>query len=312
MLAVLCCNFTACSKPRINNAPTNTDITAENNRNRLICENSDSIFYFNYTTIKKLSKDDNSIHDVFTSDDIIEGLEYFNNRLYCKTDNGKNLISMDTNGENVISNDISAVLGEVKPSSYYVFDNNIYLQTMDASVIYKVNTDTLDIELVNIDIKNKFILSEENIFVLKKGDDNKKQIYKQDESGDLVLFSKENGGGVGFVNFTDDYVFYTVNNDDFTSAKLFRVKLDGSNIEVIKEINPRYEKLSILYDANYIYLMDNDKEYWKINKNTLEKSNIISMIDLNDLSYEIANEMLFYTFTDLYYINTCTGEKADL
>ncbi len=300
-------------------------ILQNNNSNYFIAENESDIYYSYFNSIKKLSKEDNSISDVFTfeGDEYIPitTIEYFNNRLYILM--ADELVSMDTNGENILrlnKADVEDTGMDFSSAQMYVFNDNIYVY-MSMESIYMINGETLSLEKSNENIFNKIQVSETETIVLSAEDVNG-EIYLEKEDKTKTLISSEDEKVLLYqVGVSDEFVFYPVyNNTDFEKAansttgiivSLYKIDFNGENKEVIIEFDITSEYQNIKYDAEYIYLIGYKNEVLKINKDTLEES-LITIDETIMGIYDISSEKIFSIFGEPFYIDTITGEKVNL
>ena len=66
------------------------------------------------------------------------------------------------------------------------------------------------------------------------------------------------------------------------------------------------------FDNEYYYISEVNGPLWKINKETLEITDISTIEDVDFALQEVNNEKMFYSFiSDVYYIDTATGEKVE-
>lgn len=304
------------------NLAKTSSIISNNNSNSRTAEDEDFIYYFYMPTVKKMSKADNSVEDIYTFEDIytiVNAFECFGDRLYFLTYKGE-LISMDKNGENLLKarfslDDSEELLEYDSPTpTPYVFGDNLYFIPSDLSAAYRVDPDTLALELADPGIAYQHITSDKTIFI-KKAEDEVGRLYVKPDNEDMTLFSAEDESVIlNRVNFTDYYVFYMAfKSNDFSTLYLYRVDLDGENKVLIKEVGVANNTGNIKYDNEYIYLVASEDEYLKIHKETLEETNIASMVDdVNKVhNHEISNEKFFHAFFE-YYIDGETGEKVEL
>lgn len=227
-------------------------------------------------------------------------------------------ISIDKDGNDVlktlISEDNMEGFSEEAAHSFipYILGDNLYFITGNSGLVYRVDPDTHALELADSEIKNQYITFDKTMFMLK-AEEEVGRIYVKPENGDKTLFSAENESVIlNRVNFTDYYVFYMAFQEkDFSSLYLYRVDLDGENKVLIKKIDLDENNALIKYDNEYIYLVMSDDEYLKINKETLEESNIASLIEESRVFNEVSDEKFFHINILEYCIDSATGEKIN-
>lgn len=297
-----------------------SSIISNNNRNLSTAEDEEFIYYFSLPTMKKMSKADNSVEDIYTFEDIytiVNVFECFGDRLYLLTSEGE-LISMDKNGENILkarfslegSEELLEIASPVPRP--YVFGDNLYFVAGDLSAAYRVDPDTLELELADTGIASQHITSDKTIFITK-AEDEVGRLYVKPDNGDMTLFSaKDESVILNRVNYTDYYVFYMAfKSNDYSTLYLYRVDLNGENKVLIKEVGLGDDNAHIQYDNEYIYLVVSEDEYLKINKETLKETNIASILEGSNSNHVILDEKFFDTLFR-YYIDTETGEEVKL
>lgn len=109
---------------------------------------------------------------------------------------------------------------------------------------------------------------------------------------------------------------FTSENEDFIyfvdAASLKRVsKADSSVTDIYKFDAADYPITAFECWKDRIYLILN-KECFRINKETLKKEDISSVINIDNPLYEISNKKFFYISEKTYYIDSDTGEKCEL
>lgn len=80
---------------------------------------------------------------------------------------------------------------------------------------------------------------------------------------------------------------------------------------LIKEISAQNMYLTY-FDSRYLYVGEYKGPVWKIDKETLETTDISTIAGIDIGLQEVNNEKFFYSFTnDVYCIDTVTGEKTE-
>lgn len=309
---VLCITLIGCSKEENTEyKQEKTDsLVSNNNQNTFISEDEKFIYLTDTVVVKKISKSDNSITDIFIQDiddaKFITSFEYFNGRIYLILEN-TTLVSMDTSGNDIVEFEIP---NEVKNKSKdkvatpYTFDDSLYF-IFDTD-IYRVTTEPLGLEIRDKEIKRMYKTKDETLFI-KKVDGNIGRIYTVDSDGKEHLFSSpEDKVLISNTNFTDFYVFYPSYNEDYTFVNIYRVNIDGSEKTLIKSV-PIGDFLNIKYDNFNVYL-HTSSDFVKIDKETLQETNISNTPDLTDILEPADNKL----FSQLWYIDCANGEKVNL
>lgn len=321
LFSILCLGIFGCTRGFSQDSLQKTSsIISNNNRNMYTAEDNDSIYYVSYDTVKKVSQTDKTITSLYLLEDDftpVVVLEYFKDRVYLITYSYE-LISMDTNGENVKT--VQIPLDDLGEANYLfvpkVFDDNLYLIYSFNGITYKVDPDTLSLEAVSDDITSQYITTDGTLFTMEM-DNDVSRVYITRKGQDKILFSGEDEHVIGNrMNFTNSYVYYAAyKNNDFDNIFLYRVDLDGKNKVLIKEFSFYDRYIDVVYDNRHIYIIVGEEELLKIDKETFKEVNIASKIDFKSLRYEILNGKFVYLinqFDKPYYIDSETGEKVEL
>lgn len=288
-------------------------IVSNNNRNFLTSEDVEFIYYTDSFSVKKISKKDNTVENIYTIKDFVNQIveiECFSDKLYLLTFSNK-LISMSIDGTGIKELE----LVDIDSPSFYTYDNGLYLISNTIGNLYKLNLDDLTLEENDSAIINQYVVADGTTFI-KKIENELGKVYVLSD-GEEQLFSGENESVIlNRMNFTDSYVFYYAFDmkgvEDFSSLKsfyLYRVDLDGGNKKLVKEVDISQNVGDVKYDNEYIYLYVNADEYMKINKETLEETNIIEQVKSFEVS-EISNER-FFNFTGVSFWDSKTGEEIE-
>lgn len=289
---------------------------SNNNQNIFVSEDEEFIYFTDTMTVKKISKTDNSLTQIFPQDmrDAIpiSAFESFNDRIYLLL-NKTTLVSMDKNGNDILKAEIEINLEKenyhtgITP---YIFNDSLYL-IGGGGYVYRVTTAPLDLEPRDGEIKYQYIAANKKLFV-KRLDNGIGKIYTVDSDGKEHLFSSSDENVViNRTNFTDYYVFYLAYNEDFTLMNMYRVNLDGSNKTLIKSVPVSDFFIDVKYDNSYAYLTV-PNGYVKINKETLEETDLTNISGLNEGFLEVIDEKFFCCLGGTYYIDVATGEKTQL
>ena len=329
-LVLVGCDVSKESENHTDNLSKANSVVSNNNRNFLTSEDEDFIYFFDFSTVKKMSKTDSVVEAVYTFESTsnpVTTFECFEDRLYFLTYQG-DFISMDKDGKNLLTSTFSLDASEetleyVSPTpTPYIFGDDLYFIVGDSDAVYRVDPDTLTLEHADSEILSQYITSDKTIFT-KKIENELGRLYVTPFNGNMTLFSAEDESVIlSHVNYTNSYVFYMAfklddpnnvdldNLSDWNSLNLYRVDLDGKNKVLIKEFDLYNDNANIRYDNEYIYLSISGDEYLKINKETLEETNIISVMKEVGANYEISNEKIFQ-FGMTYCIDSETGEKIE-
>ena len=127
----------------------------------------------------------------------------------------------------------------------------------------------------------------------------------------MMLFSDESRSVWNTTNFTDYYVFYAdVDLNNFTQYNLYRTDINGENKTLIKEVPITEATKQIRYDNKYIYLLVSETELLKIDKETLNVTDISTLADEFINCFDVFDEKLFNTLTiGAKCFNTVTGDE---
>ena len=326
LVAVIVCSvLVGCNNSEKNEFLDKTSsIVSNNNMNHLTSEDEEFVYFIDTMTVKKIDKSNHSVEDIYEFDDmynLVSDFECFEDRLYFITHEG-DFISMDTDGENLIKSSFSLDSSELLEYNSpvpqpYVHGKNLYFLVEGGVSVYRVEPDTLALELVDSQIENQYVSSDNTVFT-KKIENELGRLYVTPQNGDTTLFSSEDESVIlTHVNFTNSYVFYTafkfddpndIDLDDLDSLNLYRVDLDGKNKVLIREFELYNDNANIKFDNEYIYLSISDVEYLKINKETLEETNILSVMKKVGNGYEISDGKIFEFGKD-YCVDINSGEK---
>ena len=322
LATVLCLVLAGCNSTPAEDTLYKTKSTVRNNNhNMLIAEDEDFIYFADSDIIKKMSKEDNSVTAIYDSDRDLGfyHVEYADGRVYAlgfeplKNYKFKDIIiSMDTNGENLIKKDFIVPDDRYDDSrtipNGYIHNNRLYYPFNGN--MYKVNPDTLDLEIATEEIKGTYTTADGTVFI-SKTEDSKRRLYTVDENGRLKLFSDTERSIWDNINITDYYVFYAdVDLNNFTQYNLYRTDITGENKTLIKEVPFSEATRSIKYDDKYIYLIVSNTELLKIDKETLQATDISSMIEQFKSCFDVSDEKFFNTINvGAKCYDTVTGEE---
>ena len=290
-----------------------SSILSNNNRNIFIAEDVEYIYFKDVVKIKKMNKADESVTELYTFDasiyEVPTDLEYFDGRVYVFTSLGE-VVSMDTNGENVkkakmpeelINSNIAASKG--------VYNNQLYWFQYET---YRINPDTLEFEKTDNVSTGARVAADGSVWI-KTIEDNVGRLYRADENGELVLFTDETES-VSTSHMTNSYMFYCVYKiGDFSRYYIYRTDVSGKNKTLIKEVELNDVSFRVTFDNRYIYLPIDESKLVKINKETLEETDISVSAQAYNISLgEVCDGKLFETLSSCYYVDLDTGEKVNL
>ena len=298
-----------------------SSIVSNNNRNRIVAEDENYIYFVNMTEVKKISKADDSIETIYEFTDIenlVNTFEYFDGRLYFVTYN-YDFISMDTDGENIIKSKLEIektaemTLGGVPFPHPHVFGGDLYLLLHSPYRAYRVKPDTLEVEKADYEISEQYQTADGTIFT-RKIEEEMTHLYVTTPEGEEKLFSAEDER-VMAAHYTNAYVFYQAfkiddSESQYDSLFLYRVDLDGKNKVLVKEIKVAEAYGPVQFDNEYVYINMNEEEYLKIHKKTLKEENIISVTKDLYLGFEVSNGK-FFALSWTYFIDRETGEMTN-
>ena len=287
---------------------------SNNNQNMFISEADDSIYWTDNYSIKKISKSDNSVTDVFIQDKnefkSITAFEYFNGRIYLLMNN-EVLLSMDENGQDILEFNLQDKIknsAQYPVANLYTFDGSLYI--LSDTDVYHITEKPLGVEIRDNDIRRMYMSKDKTLFIKKLDGDNGR-IYTVDSDGKETLFSSpEDKVLINITNFTDSYVFYPSFKDDYSGIDIYRVNIDGSDKTLLKTI-PIDDFRNIKYDNFNIYIQTS-AGYIKIDKESLKESDIPNTSDLNDFLEPADNKLFSSSWDNMYYIDCTNGEKVDL
>ena len=321
---IMCLTFISCDSSSEVTADNGTlcktiSIVQNNNRNRITAEDENYIYFYNVNEILKMSKTDDSVETIYTfeGDNYMgfNSIEYFDNALYMigmGRDPVLQLATVKTDGtgmNKVTLEDINQI------PNFYTFEDNLYLKYMflGNDRAFEITPGTLDLNPVDIAALSQFNAADGSIFV-KKIEDNRGKLYKTDAAGNTELFLHRDKS-VFFHHITDYYVFYIlIDPVEQLYWEVYRCDLDGNNNTLIKEI-PLMSIGGTAYDNENLYISEVNGPLWKINKETLEISDVLTVNNIefiDTFTHEVNNGKFFYSFTSIvYYIDTVTGEKVE-
>jgi predicted nucleic acid-binding Zn-ribbon protein len=214
-----------------------------------------------------------------------------------------NIYSMDTNGENItqINKNKTGFLGI---SDKYILFNDYPENTAEEDedstdyITYVMNLDGSNIRpvcserLLSITLDGDYIYytdSDKNICKIKVDGTEQKQIletsaYNMNLSGDYIYY----------MNYKDE------ENDDYTVC-IFRVKKDGTNNEIVKELNTYSSFLDVV--GTQVFYMD-----------SLDNAGVINLIDAKTLEeielYSISYESTSYDSSS-YDVSQTVDESTE-
>lgn len=311
LVGIMCFSFIGCNEKQAEDTLHKTiSIVQNNNRNRMTAEDENYIYFYNENEILKMSKADNSVETVYAFEGdnyiVIECIEYFDGAVYMigfgkEASMGMLLATVKTDGTGMKT--VSLGNTGYMPN-FYTYDNTLYLGKNT------LNPDTLELEPEDISIDYLTKTADGTVFE-KKLEGQYGRLYKTDPSGNTQLFL-HNDKSVFMQHVTDYYVFYVlVDPAAFEKFELYRCDADGNNETFIREIS--LEKIrEIHHDNKYLYVGEFEGPIWKINKETLETTDVSTIEDIDYTWQEVNNEKFFYCRGgECYYIDTVTGEKVE-
>lgn len=320
--AIMCFSLVGCNDGQTEKADTlhkTISIVQNNNQNRITAEDENYIYFYNVNEILKMSKADNSVETVYTFDGDnlmgVNSIEYFDGALYVigfSVQPGvMQLATVKTDGTGM--NKVTLEDTNQMPN-FYTWEDKLYLNyfMMGNDRSYSVAPETLELTETEREYRARTKINDGSIFV-KKVEDNCGKLYKKDADGNTALFLNEDKS-VFAHHVTDHYVFYTL-IDPVKPEKfeVYRCDTGGNNKTFIKEI-PLMSMGGTAFDNRYYYISEVNGPVWKIDKETLETIDILTVegIDFIDtFTHEINNEKFFFSHIDTYYIDTVTGEKVE-
>ena len=316
---MLCFLAASCGETDIKDSRDTGSILSNNNSNYHTAEDEEYIYFLDVLAVRKISKADNSVEDLYVFGDgeigFTVAMECFEERIYM-LNLASELISMDKDGKNVKKSvvEIDAIkdLNQNSSISPYVYDGNLYFLSNNSGNIYCVDAESHSLELVEGAKSNQFIASDNTVFI-KKTENDMGRLYVKYEGEEETLFSAEEESVLlNRVNYAEDYVYYISSEDhDFSSVSLWRVDLDGKNKVLIKSFDMLNQYADVKYDNRYIYLCIGNENFVKIDKETFEETDISSMLEWEKRSaYEVVDEKLFH-FAQSYFIDSKSGEKIE-
>lgn len=318
-ILMICFMFTACSgKDNERTVLNQSMLVSNNNQNSFIAEDEKYVYYYSIFDVYKMSKNDNIITNIYTlsgsNNTIISTIEYFDGRIYMIF--GKDIISIDTNGENELKSDASEIYSKDSGNNsnnlpvFYTYNNELYLVSKDTNTPYKINADNLHLEAANKEILNTYIFSSEITFNLKI-ENGHSGIYIKDSNGDETLFSSDSENVIlNSVNYADKYVFYLAYNLSTPDIfNLYRVNVSNNSKELIKELDLKLGFVDVVYDEGFIYLTAGEHLY-KIDKETFNEKDISDILKKGSgFLYEIVNEKIFFFLGETTCLDTVSGEN---
>ncbi len=316
--AIMCFSFVACSGEQTEETLYKTiSIVQNNNQNRITAEDENYIYFYNVNKIMKMSKADSSVETIYTfdGDDLMQFscIEYFDDALYMigigREFGVMQLATIKTDGtgmNKVILEDTNQM------PNFYTWEDKLYLDyfMMGNDRSYLVTPETLELTETEREYRARTKTGDGSVFV-KNIEDGRGKLYKTDTNGNTALFLNEDKS-VFMHHITDYYVFYILlDPTTFEKFEVYRCDLDGNNKVLIKEF-PGQNYYNTYYDNKYLYVGEYNGPVWKINKETLEVTDISTIEGIDFALQEINNERMFYSFiSDVYYIDTTTGEKVE-
>ena len=308
---IMCISLIGCGNSQTEKADTlhkTISIVQNNNRNRMVCEDENYIYFFNTNQILKMSKDNDSLETVYTFEGdnwlCFDCIEYYNGAVYMigfgpEASMGMMLATVKTDGTGMKT--VSLGNRNVMPN-FSVYGDTLYLGE------YRLNPETLEME--ETEYKQYFKTSDGYIFT-KEVEYQCGRLYKTGPNGNKQLFLNTDKS-VFMQHITDCYVFYVlVDPVNFDKFELYRCDIDGNNDMFIREI-PLDKILEISHDNKYLYVGEYKGAIWKIDKETLETTDISGIEDIEYVWQEVSNEKFFYCRGgECYYIDTVTGEKVE-
>ena len=123
-------------------------VVSNRNSNIFISEDSDYIYYIDrYTSVKRLSKSDGALAQIFPSEGYVEGgisaFEAFNDKIYVLLHSGQ-LICVDKNGEQLEEYTFypdDVIMGSMDANAF-IYDINLYF--ISGATAYKVKENLLE------------------------------------------------------------------------------------------------------------------------------------------------------------------------
>lgn len=191
----------------------------------------------------------------------------------------KGLYKSKENGSSVVK-----LSDQVQPTYINVVGDWVYFST--ESSIYKVKTDgSSETKIVDAPYAKMIVIGDIIYYSSAPNQDGLWHLYKinTDGSGKTVITEKEN---MLSLNIVGDWAYYINGADDF---KIYKMKIDGSNITKIKDEPAAY--MTIYND--YIYYSYSSAIY----KTKLDGSETDIVINNSDLSYEffnVSNNWIYY------------------
>ena len=317
ILAVLMCfSLAGCDSGQIEKTDTmhkTISILQNNNHNRITAEDENYIYFCDVNKVMKMSKADDTVETIYTFDGenlmSFFSIEYFDGRLFMiSADMEIRLVSVKTDGtdmKKVTLKDNNQIPG------FYTYDGNLYLDyfLMGNDRSYIITPETLELEQTDREPQYQTITADGSVFV-KKIENNAGKLYKTDADGNTALFLHRDKS-VFAHHITDYYVFYILIDPVIPDKwEVYRCDLDGNNNVMIKEI-PLENMQNMSYDNEYLYIGEYKGPVWKINKETLETTDISGIEGIDYGLQEVNNEKFFFSHIDTYYIDTVTGEKVE-
>lgn len=321
LAGVICLGLIGCNNSQVENTDTlhkTISIVQNNNANRITAEDENYIYFYDVNEILKMSKTDSSVETVyiFEGDNLMQFncIEYFDNALYMigigREFGVMQLATVKTDGtgmNKIILEDTNQM------PNFYTHDNILYLDYywLGNDRSYALTPETLELEIVEKRTPiHQTMISDGSSFA-KAVEDGCGRLYKTDPDGNTELFLNTDES-VFAHHITDYYVFYIlIDPVKMDKWEVYRCDVDGSNETFIKEI-ALMNMGGTSFDNKYYYISEVNGPLWKINKETLEITDISIIEGVDFALQEVNNEKMFYSFTsDVYYIDTVTGEKVE-
>lgn len=316
---MLCFFITSCGETGIRDDKDTSSILSNNNSNYHIAEDEEYIYFLDVLAVRKISKADNSVEDIYVFGEgeigFAVAIECFEDRIYI-LNLASELISVDKDGNDVKKSivEIDAIkdLNQNSPISPYVYDGKLYFISENSRNMYCVDEELHSLVLVKDAKNNQYITCDNTIFI-KKAENDMGRLFVKYEGEEEKLFSAEEESVIlNRVNYAGDYVYYISNeNHDLSSVSLWRVDLNGQNKVLIKTFDMLNQYADVKYDNQYIYLCIGTEQFLKIDKETFEETDISTMLEAEKrTSYEVVDEKLFH-FAQGYFVDSRNGEKTE-
>ena len=318
LAGIMCFSFVSCDGAQAEDTLHKTiSIVQNNNRNRITAEDENYIYFYNVNEILKMSKANSSVETVYTFEDDnlmqLNCIEYFDNALYMigigREFGVMQLATVKTDGTGM--NKVTLEDKNQMPN-FYTWEDKLYIDyfMMGNDRSYEVKPETLELTETEREYRARTKTSDGTIFT-KDVEAGYGKLYRTDVNGNKVLISSEDKS-VFAHHITDSYIFYIlIDPVKMEKWEVYRSNLDGSDETFIKDI-PLMNMGGTSFDNEYYYISEGNGPLWKINKETLETTDISTIEDVDFALQEVNNEKMFFSFiSDVYYIDTTTGEKVE-